>query len=135
MDRILIKEDIIPETEELLKLYNDAQWSAYTNDSYRLKNAFRNSLKVFTVWDTDKLIGLIRVVGDGQTIIYIQDILILKKYQKQGIGSTLLKMILERYKSVRQVVLMTDNTEKTINFYKKNGMIKASECNCIAFMK
>ncbi|HQO12057.1 MAG TPA: hypothetical protein PLI28_00160 [Petrotogaceae bacterium] len=55
MDRILIKEDIIPETEELLKLYNDAQWSAYTNDSYRLKNAFRNSLKVFIFWDTDKL--------------------------------------------------------------------------------
>ncbi|MBP7237144.1 MAG: GNAT family N-acetyltransferase [Petrotogaceae bacterium] len=135
MDRIVIKEDIIPEIEELLILYNDAEWFTYTNNSIRLKNAVENSLKVLTAWDTDELIGLIRVVGDGQTIIYIQDILILKKYQKQGIGSTLLKMILERYKSVRQVVLMTDNTEKTINFYKKNGMIKASECNCIAFMK
>ena len=125
MDRIVIKEDIIPEIEELLILYNDAEWFTYTNNSIRLKNAVENSLKVLTAWDTDELIGLIRVVGDGQTIIYIQDILILKKYQKQGIGSTLLKMILERYKSVRQVVLMTDNTEKTINFYKKNGMIKS----------
>ena len=86
MDRIVIKEDIIPEIEELLILYNDAQWSAYTNDSYRLKNAFRNSLKVFTVWDTDKLIGLIRVVGDGQTIIYIQDILILKNIKDRVLG-------------------------------------------------
>ena len=61
----MIKEDIIPEAEELLKLYNDAQWSAYTNDSYRLKNTFRNSLKVFIVWDTDKLqetVGLLFII-------------------------------------------------------------------------
>ena len=81
MDRIVIKEDIIPEIEELLILYNDAEWFTYTNNSIRLKNAVENSLKVLTAWDTDELIGLIRVVGDGQTIIYIQDILILKKYQ------------------------------------------------------
>ncbi len=30
---------------------------------------------------------------------------------------------------------MTDNTEGIIDFYKKNGMVKASEHNCIAFIK
>ena len=30
---------------------------------------------------------------------------------------------------------MTDNTEKTIKFYEKNGMVKTSDYNGITFMK
>ncbi|MDR7870597.1 MAG: GNAT family N-acetyltransferase [Tissierellaceae bacterium] len=135
MSKIIIKEDVVPRVEELIDLYNDVGWSSYTNDSIRLKNAIENSLKVFTVWDQDKLVGLIRVIGDNHTIIYIQDILVLKEYQGQGIGSSLLRLILEKYTSIRQIILMTDNTEKTINFYTKSGMVKSSDYNCIAFMK
>lgn len=81
------------------------------------------------------MVGLARVVGDGYTIIYIQDILILKDYQKRGIGSKILKLILKKYESVRQIILLTDDTEKTVNYYKKNGLVKASDSNAVAFMK
>lgn len=135
MNKMIIKEDIIPEVEELLNLYNDVQWLAYTDDSARLKNAMDNSLKVWTCWDDDKLVGLARVVGDGYTIIYIQDILVLESYQGQGIGSKFLKLILEMYKSVRQIVLMTDETEKTIKFYQKNGLVNASDYKIVTFIK
>ena len=135
MNKIIIKDDIKPSIDELINLYEDVKWIAYTNDVKQLKNAIDNSLKVWTAWDGDRLVGLARVVGDNYTIIYIQDILILEEYQNQGIGSKLLKLILEQYKSIRQVVLMTDNTEKTIRFYQKNGMVKTSEYNCITFMK
>lgn len=135
MDKITIKEDFIPEINQLMDLYNNVEWYAYTDDKIKLKNAISSSLKVLTVWDNGELVGLIRVVGDGYTIIYIQDILILKSYQGQGIGGYLLKLILERYKSIRQIVLMTEQTEKTINFYQKNGMVKASDYNCVTFVK
>jgi len=135
MNKIIIKDDIKPSIDELINLYEDVKWIAYTNDVKQLKNAIDNSLKVWSVWDADRLVGLARVVGDDYTIIYIQDILISEEYQNQGIGSKLLKLILEQYKSIRQVVLMTDNTEKTIRFYQKNGMVKTSEYNCITFMK
>ena len=135
MNKMIIKEDIIPEVEELLNLYNDVQWLAYTDDSARLKNAMDNSLKVWTCWDDDKLVGLARVIGDGYTIIYIQDILVLESYQGQGIGSKFLKLILEMYKSVRQIVLMTDETEKTIKFYQKNGLVNASDYKIVTFIK
>lgn len=135
MNKIIIKEDIIPGIKELMNLYEDVEWSAYTKDSIRLKNAIENSLKVLTAWDNDKLVGLIRVVGDNYTIIYIQDILVLQEYQGQGIGSDLLKLILEKYKSIRQIVLMTDDTEKTINFYRKNGMVETNNYNGVAFVK
>lgn len=135
MNNIIIKDDIIPEVEELLNLYNDVGWSAYTDDPDRLKRAIDSSLGVWSVWDAKRLIGLARVVGDGYTIIYIQDILVLESYQGQGIGSRLIKLILEEYKPVRQIILMTDDTEKTINFYQSNGLVKASEYNCVTFMK
>ncbi|MGX7076836.1 GNAT family N-acetyltransferase [Globicatella sanguinis] len=34
---------------------------------------------------------MIRVVRDGYSILFIQDILVLPEFQRQGIGSTLLK--------------------------------------------
>lgn len=135
MDKIVIKADIIPGIDQIIALYKDVKWSAYTNEPENLNNAIDNSLKIWTVWDGTQLIGLARVVGDGYTIIYIQDILILESYQGQGIGSKLLKLILEQYKSVRQIVLMTEETEKTINFYKKNGLVNTKDYKIITFMK
>lgn len=135
MSKIVIKEDFIPEIHQLIDLYDDVEWSAYTKERVKLKNAISNSLKVLTAWEDNKLVGLIRVVGDGFTIVYIQDLLVLKNYQGKGIGSNLLNLILERYKFIRQIVLMTDKTEKTIGFYRKNQMVETSEYNGIAFVK
>lgn len=92
-------------------------------------------MKIWTAWDDDLLIGLARVVGDGHTIIYIQDILILESYQGNGLGSQFIKMILEEYQDVRQIILLTDNTDKTIQFYEKNGFTQVSKYNAVAFMK
>lgn len=135
MDKIIFKEDVIPNIEEVMSLYEDVGWSSYTSDMKNLKNAIDNSLKVWTAWDGDRMIGLARVVGDNYSIIYIQDILVLENYQNRGIGSELLKLILDQYKSIRQIVLMTEDTDKTIAFYQKNGMVKTNDYNCITFMK
>ncbi len=135
MENIVIKEGTIPDIESVLNLYNDVSWSAYTSNPEQLKNAIRNSLKIWTAWDDDLLIGLIRVVGDGYTIIYIQDILVLEAYQRRGLGSQLLKIVLEEYKDVRQIILLTDDSEKTIRFYEKNGLKQVGKYNSVAFMK
>lgn len=135
MNNIVIKEDIIPNIESILNLYNDVSWSAYTSNPEQLKNAIKNSLKVWTAWEDDLLIALARVVGDGYTIIYIQDILVLQAYQRRGIGSKLLEMILKNYKDVRQIILLTDDSDKTISFYEKNGLTPVGKYNTVAFMK
>ena len=109
-------------------------WVAYTKNPNQLKKAFKNSLKVWSVWDSDELVGIARIVGDGQTIIYIQDILVLEKYQGLGICSKLIEIIMDEYKSVRQILLLTDDSTENIKFYKKNGLKEVAEYNCIAFM-
>lgn len=130
-----IRDDVVPALEQILKLYNDVQWSSYTDHPETLHNAILHSLKVWTVWDDGQLIGLARVVGDGYSIIYVQDLLVLEQYQRQGIGRKLLELILHEYESVRQIVLMTDNTEKTIQFYKQNGFAEVSQIGIAGFMR
>ncbi|HAT4125069.1 TPA: GNAT family N-acetyltransferase [Clostridium perfringens] len=135
MENLVFKEDIILNVEDILYLYNDVGWSSYTKDIDSLIKSIKNSLKVISVWDKDLLVGLIRVVGDGDSIIYIQDILILQKYQNRGIGKRLIEIILDKYKNVMQKVLLTDKEEKNILLYKKVGFSMAEEFGCVSFVK
>ena len=134
MKSIDIKEDIIPDLQALVKLYNSVGWYHYTRDLDKLKCGFAHSLKVITAWDGKQLVGLLRAVGDGYTIVYIQDILVLPGYQRQGIGTQLLAYLLDIYKSVRQKVLMTDNQPDTISFYAKNGFVPVETYDGISFV-
>lgn len=92
MKNIKIRENIIPNIKQLINLYDDIQWTAYTNEPAVLEKAVNNWLKVWTAWDGELLVGLARVVGDVYTIIYIQDILVLESYQRQGLGSKFLEV-------------------------------------------
>lgn len=90
---------------------------------------------MLAAFEDSELIGIIRVVGDGFTIVFVQDILVIPNQQRKGVGTALLQAILERYKNVRQIELVTDNTPKTIAFYKSMGFSEFSELGCCGFMR
>lgn len=123
------------EESEILNLYAKVGWANYTRNPDMLKNAYQHSLKIYGAYDKEKLVGIIRAVGDGHSLVYIQDILVLPEYQRKGIGTILLKKILAEYKDVYQKVLLTDNTEKNISFYQSAGFTADSDVNCKAFFK
>ncbi|MBQ8139679.1 MAG: GNAT family N-acetyltransferase [Lachnospiraceae bacterium] len=100
-----------------------------------LREGFKNSMLVLAAYDGEELLGVIRTVGDGATIIFVQDIFVFPDKQRQGIGTALLRAILERYPNVRQIELATDNTHKTMAFYKSMGFKEMSEIGCCGFMK
>lgn len=120
---------------EILNLYQSVGWINYTNNPNMLKNAYANSLKILGAYENEKLIGIIRVVGDGYSIVFIQDIIVLPEYQRHGIGTALLKKILEIYQNVYQKSLLTDNTDKTIQYYKSVGFEMDTDIECRAFTK
>ena len=120
---------------EILNLYASVGWTAYTDDPASLKAGFENSLLTLAAYEEDTLLGVIRTVGDGQTIVYIQDILVLPEYQRRGIGTALVQAVLERFREVRQIVLTTDDTPKTIAFYESLGFVQMTKMGCCGFMK
>ena len=125
----IISKDI--DIKQLEELYNDVGWSAYTQDLEVLKQAILQSLDVITVWNDDKF----RAIGDGLTIVYIQDILVLNAYQNKGIASELLQRILNKYKNVRQKVLLTEEASGVRYFYEKNGFESCDQGLLVAFAK
>ena len=130
-----IKDYRVYNEEQILQLYKSVGWSAYTEYPDVLRKGFDNSLLTLAAYDGEELMGIIRTVGDGYTVVFIQDLLVFPEHQRKGIGSALLQAILERYSHVRQIELATDNTPKTIAFYKSMGFREMSEIGCCGFMK
>lgn len=121
--------------EDVLPLYEAVGWTNYTTKPEMLKAAFENSLHVIGAFNKDeKMIGVLRGVGDGASILFIQDILVYPEYQHQGIGTKLLQQTLEKYKNVYQIQLATDDSKKTISFYESNGFTSLTSLNCVSFM-
>ncbi len=120
---------------EILRLYRSVGWTAYTERPEALRRGFENSMLTLAAYDGEQLLGIIRTVGDGNTIVFVQDILVFPEHQRRGVGSALLRAVLERYSHVRQIELVTDDTPKTIAFYKSMGFRPMSELGCCGFMK
>jgi len=135
MYKIIYKEEKNLEINELLNIYNNAGWTVYTNKPELLHKAIQQSLGVFTARHNGQLVGLARTVGDGLTIIFIQDILVLKTFQRKKIGTRLMHLLLKKYKSIRQKCLMTDDTIKTRTFYQSLGFTACDDGKTIAFCR
>ena len=121
--------------EDVLPLYEAVGWTNYTTKPEMLKAAFENSLHVLAAFNEEGiLVGVLRAVGDGASILFIQDILVTPEYQHQGIGTELLQQTLEKYKNVYQIQLTTDDSMKTISFYESNGFTSLTSLNCVSFM-
>ena len=120
---------------EILSLYRSVGWTNYTDNPDMLKNAYANSLKILGAYADGQLLGIIRVVGDGCSIVFIQDILVFPEYQRKGIGTALISKILALYQNVYQKSLLTDDTAKTIRFYQSAGFDLDTDIGCRAFIK
>lgn len=123
------------ELGEILPLYKRAGWTNYVKNPEMLQKAYENSLLVLAARQEKQLIGLVRVVGDGASILYIQDILVLPEYQGEGVGSRLLQEVDRLYPQVYQKVLLTDQQPNTMRFYEKCGYRQSDEFGCTAYMK
>ena len=124
------KQDVV-KLEDVLHLYQAVGWTNYTNQPQMLEQALPHSLVVYLAFDGEKIVGLIRLVGDGFSSVFVQDLIVLPSYQRQGIGSLLMKEALKDYKDAYQVQLVTEETERTLGFYRSMGFEILSTYNCI----
>ena len=128
---ITIKKQEIVKLEDVLHLYQAVGWTNYTDQSEMLEQALSHSLVIYVALDGDAVVGLIRLVGDGFSSIFVQDLIVLPSYQRQGIGRSLMKEALEDYKDAYQVQLVTEQTEKNVGFYRSLGFEALSTYDCI----
>ena len=116
--------------DDVLHLYQAVGWTNYTNQPQMLARALSHSLATYLPRDGEKIVGLVRLVGDGFSSVFVQDLIVLPSYQRQGIGSSMMKQALADYKDAYQVQLATDESEKTLAFYRSLGFETLSNFQC-----
>ena len=116
--------------DDVLHLYQAVGWTNYTNQPQMLAQALSHSLATYLARDGEKIVGLVRLVGDGFSSVFVQDLIVLPSYQRQGIGSNLMKEALADYKDAYQIQLATEQTEKTLAFYRSLGFETLSTYDC-----
>ena len=129
-DMIKIIKETSVSIDDVLPLYQAVGWTNYTNQPQMLEQALSHSLATYLARDGEKIVGLVRLVGDGFSSVFVQDLIVLPSYQRQGIGSALMKKALADYKDAYQVQLATDESEKTLGFYRFLGFETLSTYDC-----
>ena len=127
---ITIRKQEIVKLEDVLHLYQAVGWTNYTNQPKMLEQSLSHSLVIYLALDGDAVVGLIRLVGDGFSSVFVQDLIVLPSYQRQGIGSALMKQALEDFKEAYQIQLATEQTEKNVGFYRSMGFETLSTYDC-----
>ena len=78
-----------------------------------------------TAWDGSKLVGLGNAISDGYLVVYYPHLLVLPDYQRRGIGTRLMQMLMAHYAGFHQHMLTADGL--ALDFYRKCGFERAGK--------
>lgn len=99
-------------------LYRRAPLLRKTDNADRLWRAFEASSLVLTLWESDRLVGLARVLTDGVSTAYLCDLAVEPDVQGAGVGKRLIDEVLERCRGA-ELVLRDSNL--STGFYERLG--------------
>lgn len=105
--------------DEVVGLYRSVGWTAY--EPAALLAGIAGSSHVVAARRGGALVGLARVVSDGATVCYLQDVLVHPGEQRRGTGRALVLAVLAPYAAVRRTVLLTDDEPGQRAFYEALG--------------
>ena len=113
--------------EEYLTLREKVGWKKLTDK--QATQALANCLyKVKAVDEDGQVVGMGRVVGDGAVVCYIQDLIVIPKLQKLGIGSMIIQKLKAYVEAVREegstMMLCLMCAKGREPFYEKHGFIQ-----------
>ena len=113
MDRIIISDDKSKfPLAEAIELLHKSYWAAERSPE-TIKKSVENSI-VFGAYvndgNSDKFVGMARVITDFATTFYLADVIVDEKYRGMGIGKKLVSTIIadERFSSLRGILVTRD---------------------------
>ena len=114
----------IPAVAEYNVLRTSAGWGLFP-DEKAVENGLNNSLYNLCARENGELIGFGRVIGDGAITFYIQDLIVLGKHQRSGIGTEIMRYLMSYISeaaSERAIIGLLSAKGKEA-FYEKFGFI------------
>lgn len=122
--------------DEIVDLYDSVGWNAYTADADQLMRALAGSHLVLTARDgAGALVGLARTISDGESVCYVQDILVRPAAQRHGVGRALMDELRSVYGHCRMFLLTTDADGDAGAFYRASGLVPHAERGLVAYSR
>lgn len=118
----IIKKEI--NVEDFLRLREELGWKNLSKK--QLTKAISGSMINLSIFKDNECVGIGRVVGDNALKGMLTDIMVSKKYQKQGIGKLIVTTLIDDIEKIleegEQFQLEASPTEGNRDFYIKCGM-------------
>ncbi len=120
--QISYRIDVVPTTEQVIELYNDAGLPRPTHDPQRIRTMFKNSNLIVTAWDESKLVGVSRTITDWVWCSYLADLAVSPAYKRSGIGRKLIALTREKIGEQSMTLLLSVPT--AMEYYPRVGFVK-----------
>jgi GNAT superfamily N-acetyltransferase len=118
----------LPEKKQFYSLFRTTGWKVaelFSED--KMYVAITNSWYTISAYDGEKLVGFVRVISDGIYQCYIGDMIVEPDYQRRGIGSQILKLLLDKCKLEGMVWVQLTSAIGKAEFYhlpKEDSLFK-----------
>ncbi len=122
MENCTIVEQL-PSPADYNRLRARVGWKTY--DEMVIAAALPHSLYCLCALIAGEAIGMARVIGDRGMVFYIQDVIVLPEFQRQGIGTQLMDKIMAyiRQNAHQNTIVGLMSAAGKENFYKKYGFL------------
>lgn len=115
----------------LKSLLGQTSWANGRTDD-ELMQIIANSPLQIGVWDGDRVVGYARALTDGRFRALIDDVVVDEDLRGSGVGTEIMRRLLERLAAVDQVVLLASDASAA--FYVKLGF-EPTRANCLVRRK
>ncbi|OYT29255.1 GNAT family N-acetyltransferase [Thermoplasmatales archaeon ex4572_165] len=109
--------------EDIASLYKAGNWWEKEADSSFIPSLIKNSFAfvVAVNKETDTAVGMGRVLSDGVSDAYIQDVVVLKDWRGNGVGKMIVKKLIDHClsKNVKWIALISEPNQE--GFYLPLG--------------
>lgn len=130
MDSIIIKEERLNGTEYIDFLKRTDLGSQYPKERFyeRIEKLVKNvSISLVARNEKDLIVGVLFGLTDFCYWLYITDLGVDRNYERQGIGSRMMKKAHEIAGGEKDIAVYLIANDNAIPFYEKLGMKKADE--------
>lgn len=130
----MIIKNTFPTNKEFNELFNSVGWGI--REDNKINKHRICSTYAISVYDDNKIIGMARIVGDG-SYYTIYDVVVRREYQNKGIGSLIMKNLINYYESIKDddTYLYLGASKNKESFYEKFGFKARPYDNIGAGMK
>ncbi len=120
--KIRYEVGIIPDTEQIIEVYNSSGIKRPTVNFERIQRMYSNSNLIISAWKDKELIAITRSLTDFCYACYLSDLAVKKEYQKEGIGKRLIELTQKEIGNNTALILLS--APSAMQYYLKVGFEK-----------